>query len=370
MKILFFIDSLRSGGKERRFTELVKQLRKTDDVQFEIVVMDRHIHYREILDLNIPIHYLIRSSKKDLRVFPKFYKICKRYRPDIIHCWDDMTAVIAASVSRLLKIKLVNGMVVDTPVVRNFSNKYWLRGQLTFPFSHLIIGNSKAGLEAYKAPLTKSLCIYNGIDFKRFEGLKDSVLVKKEILDTEDGTNLFIVGMVAAFEDRKDYMTLIRAAVSLLSRHENFRFILVGEGVHFTRIKNSVPAEHARNIIFLGRRSDVETIVNIFDVGILLTDTKFHGEGISNSILEYMASGKPVIATRGGGTNEVVIDGENGYLADAYNEKQLEEKIEELFHDKEKRLLAGNKGRLMIKEKFDLKAMADHYIEAYKRVLK
>ena len=92
--------------------------------------------------------------------------------------------------------------------------------------------------------------------------------------------------------------------------------------------KVSVPVSLLNKIIFLGKRSNVESIINIFDVGILLTNSKVHGEGISNSIMEYMALGKPVIATRGGGTNEVVIEGENGYLIDPFNEDQLIEKIE------------------------------------------
>ena len=79
-----------------------------------------------------------------------------------------MTAVYAIPACKLLNIKLINGMVVDTPVKKNILNKNWLRARLTFPFSDLIIGNSKAGLIAYKAPTKKSRCIYNGMDFERF----------------------------------------------------------------------------------------------------------------------------------------------------------------------------------------------------------
>ena len=63
-----------------------------------------------------------------------------------------MTLVYSIPACRLLKIKLINGMVVDTPVKPNLLNKRWLRAQLTFPFSNIIIGNSKAGLAAYQCP--------------------------------------------------------------------------------------------------------------------------------------------------------------------------------------------------------------------------
>ena len=82
--------------------------------------------------------------------------------------------------------------------------------------------------------------------------------------------------------------------------------------------------------------------MNIFDVGILLTNSMEHrGEGISNSIIEYMALAKPVVATRGGGTNEVVIDGQNGYLIDPFNEDQLIEKIKILVKNKAYRIKIG-----------------------------
>ena len=369
MKILFIIDSLTSGGKERRLIELMKGIKLQLDIEFEIVVMSRDIYYQEVFDLNIRIHYLIRTSKKGLDVFNKFYKICKNYKPDIVHCWDSMTAVIAVPACKLLRIKLVNGMVVNTPVKQNIFNKHWFRAKLTFPFSNIIIGNSNAGLTAYSAPYKKSSCIYNGMDLNRFDNLKEPSLIRKEIFG-EPSDGIFVVGMVAAFEARKDYKSLIKAAVTLVSYNDNIRFVLIGDGTEFNEIKSTLSDSLLRKIIFLGKRSDIESIVNIFDVGILLTNTKVHGEGISNSIIEYMALGKPVIATRGGGTNEVVIDNQNGFLLDADNNaEQLIEKIETLMKHKNLMIELGKNGNQMIHEKFDIKIMANHYINVYKKLL-
>jgi glycosyltransferase involved in cell wall biosynthesis len=368
MKILFFIDSLTSGGKERRLVELMKGIKLSPNFEFDLVVMSNEIHYTEVFDLKITMHYLIRSTKKDLAVFNKFYKICKNYKPNIVHCWDSMTAVIAVPVCKLLHIKLVNGLVVDTPVKQNVFNKYWLRAQLTFPFSNIIIGNSNAGLRAYKSPPNKSLCIYNGMDFYRFRNLKEPSLIRKEIFGDQTD-NLFIIGMVAAFEDRKDYYTLIKAAIKLTSCNFNIKFVLIGNGPNFEKIKSSLPNSFLNKIFFLGKRSDIESIVNIFDIGILLTNTKVHGEGISNSIIEYMALGKPVIATRGGGTNEVVIDNKNGYLIDSENEDQLIEKIKSLMEDKKQMENFGKVGNYMAQEKFDLTIMTNHYLKMYHNLI-
>ena len=369
MRIIFFVDCLVAGGKERRLLELMKGVKSKPNIEFELVVMSSEIHYKQVFDLNIKIHYLIRNTKKDLSVFHKFYKICKNYKPDIVHCWDSMTAVISVPACKLLKIKLVNGMVIDTPVKRNIFNKHWFRAKLTFPFSSMVIGNSNAGLAAYSAPGNKSSCVYNGMDLNRFKNLREPAFIRKEIFGDESD-DIFIAGMVAAFEERKDYKTLIKAAISIISRNDNIRFILIGDGVNFNEIKNSAPPLLLNKIFFLGKRSDVESIINIFDVGILLTNSKVHGEGISNSIIEYMALGKPVIATRGGGTNEVVIDNQNGNLIDADNKDQLIEKIEALMKNKSLRDDLGKKGNQMVHEKFDLKIMTNHYITIYQKLLK
>ena len=122
------------------------------------------------------------------------------------------------------------------------------------------------------------------MNLNRFNNLKDPSIVHKEIFGGNSNGS-FIVGMVAAFEMRKDYKTLIKAAITLVSSYDNLRFLLVGGGAGLEEIKNSVPLSLLNKIIFLGKRSNVESIINIFDVGILLTNSVQHGEGISNSLL-------------------------------------------------------------------------------------
>src|ERR1700741_2774093 len=90
MKILFFIDSFPAGGKERRLLELMKGLKKHPGIEFELVIMTNDVHYKEIFDLGIKVHFVIRKTKKDLSIFGKFYRLCKNFKPDIVHCWDSM----------------------------------------------------------------------------------------------------------------------------------------------------------------------------------------------------------------------------------------------------------------------------------------
>ncbi len=336
------------------------------DFEFELIVMSNDIHYKELFDLKIKIHYVIRKTKKDLSVFSTIYQICKEFKPDLVHCWDGMTAIYSIPTCKILGIKLVNGMVVDTPVRRSILNKYIFRARIAFPFSDAIVGNSKAGLKAYNSPHNKSFCIYNGMDLKRFEGVEDAELVKERLFLNKPR---IIIGMVASFSNHKDYYTLIQAAIKIISTNKKVSFILVGGGDTLDEMKSLVPHDISDRIIFLGKISGIESIVNVFDIGILLTNSKVHGEGISNSLIEYMALGKPVIATRGGGTDEIVRDGQNGFLVDPGNVNVLLNKIDILIQNSDLRQSMGNIGRKMIVELFDIRIMTKNYIALYENIL-
>lgn len=368
MKILFFIDRMIAGGKERRLTELMKILRKTNQVDFQLAVMDNEIHYKEVLDLGIPIHFLIRKTKKDFSIFKKFYQICKAYQPDIVHCWDSMTAVYSYPAWKLLGFKLVNGMVVDTLVNQHVFNKQYIRARLSVRIGDIVIGNSKAGLASYGVHTKKWMCIYNGMDLARFQNLRNRNEMKQELYG-QNMPNLFITGMVAAFENRKDYHTFINAAIPLAKKFPLIRFMLVGEGSNLQQIKNLIPGDLKSKFLFTGKQRDVEQLVNTFDVAVLLTNSAVHGEGISNSIIEYMALSKPVIATTGGGTNEVVFDGENGFLIKANDANTLEEKITLLYNTPNLGDSMGKKGRAIVEEKFEISIMSKQYIDMYRTLL-
>jgi glycosyltransferase involved in cell wall biosynthesis len=358
MKILFFTDTLDVGGKERRLTELIKALLQQEDVSFELVVMSDKIHYREILELPVKIHYITRKTKRDLSIFPRFYKLCKKFKPDIIHCWDSMTAVYLVPVCRLLGIKLINGMVVESPRIRNISNKYYLRAKLTFPFSDIIVGNSEAGLRAYRAPLKKSRVIHNGFAFSRTGNLTDPEIIRGE-LNTE---TKYIAGMVASFSGMKDYPTYFKAACLVLEKRKDITFLAIGNRTDSDESRSGIDDRFSGYFRLLGRRSNPESYMNVMDICILSTFT----EGISNSIMEYMALGKPVIATDGGGTCEIVVDGSTGFLVNQSDPHGLAEKIETLLNDEEMRKQMGELGKSRVSGFFSIEQMTGKYVDLYR----
>jgi len=260
-----------------------------------------------------------------------------------------------------LRIKLINAMIADAPARLN--RKQRVRSFLSFPFSDIIQSNSYAGLEAYNVPERKRNVVHNGFDFGRMETLKEKDAMREELrIETR-----YVAGMVAGFKFQKNYESLVRAAGKLLQQRDDITLICVGDGPDLERIKES--ARGIERIIFTGKRADVESIINIFDIGILLTDLDRHGEGISNSIMEYMASGKAVIATDGGGTKELVADGETGYLIPQKSPELLAERINRLLNDDGLREEMGVRGRERIQNEFSIGKMVNGHTRLYERLL-
>jgi len=360
MKILFFINDLRSGGKERRLVELIKGLSNYPDYQMEIVITKEDVHYSDIYSLNIKIHYLLRKrGVKDLSLFYKFFKIAKNFKPDIIHVWENLVAIYAIPTKVLLGIPMINNQITNSTKQKGYSI---LSHRLTFPFSDKIIANTFAGIEAYKAPKKKSLVIYNGFDPKRIEDIESSNLIRKKF-----GINTrYVIGMVATFSDKKDFLTYIQAANKVLEKDRDVTFLCVGDG-DSDRFKRMVTEENIGKILFLGKQSRVESIMNICDIGVLMTNPK-HGEGISNAILEFNALSKPVIASLGGGTSEIIENGVSGFLIKPKSTKELSDKIIYLLENEKERLSLGERAKEITVKKFSIVKMVNEFINVYKEI--
>ena len=118
----------------------------------------------------------------------------------------------------------------------------------------------------------------------------------------------------------------------------------------------------ADRILFAGRRDDVESIVSVLTVGVLSSPPR---EGISNSIMEYMAGGKPVVVTRGGGTEGLVVDGVTGYVLDPGDIGGMAKSITSLLENQTVARRMGEAGRLRLEKNFGLDIMVQRQIEVH-----
>ena len=363
MTILFAADNIGGGGKERRMLELIKSLSK--DTGYKIILVsisDMGVGYDYIYDFPITIIESERNFKYTLKPFFVLSDAIKKYKPDIVHAWGSMSSFYLLPLLLFRKFKFINGIIADAPVHIPWHHKNYIRGKITYFFSDVVLSNSLAGIKSYGAPIEKTYCIYNGIDMARFQNLPNPQELKKE-LGIEKFR--FVAGMVGAFHDRKDYITFTEAANTLVKEHKDMCFLLIGEGKNQRSIEAMVPDEAKENIRFLGRRSDVEALIQTMDVGVLCTNSDLHGEGVSNSLIEYMSLQKPVIATEGGGTNEVIVDSQNGFLIKNKDADMLVEKLLYLHDNPAISKKMGEKALDTIHEKFMLGRMTEEFIAVY-----
>ena len=358
IKILFFIESLRAGGKERRLVELLKELNKDLNFEIELVLTKSEIHYNAIHKLNIKIHLIERRYiKKDPRLFYQFYQICRDFKPDIIHSWGAMVTLYAVPAKILLKIPLLNNQITDAAPI---FTRYLFFNKINFFFSNLIIANSKAGLKTYKPPAYKSTFIYNGFDFSRISILNDKIEIRNKFkISTK-----YLVGMVASYSNRKDYLTFINSSLKILKERDDISFICAGSGDKKNYLK-MIPANFSDKILLLDKQENVESIMNACDIGVLMSNNDEHGEGISNALMEFMSLSKPVICNDSGGNNELVIDGKTGFIIAPKNSQALVEKIKFLIDDENFRAQLGEHSKRRIMNEFNIERMVTNFKKIY-----
>jgi glycosyltransferase involved in cell wall biosynthesis len=365
IKILFFIGSLNSGGKERRLVELLTYLENTKRYSLILVTKNKNIGYKKILELDVD-WISLDSIHSKISNFTEFYQVARKINPDIIHTWGAVqTFTVLPFIFSHRQIKLVNSQITAAPPKISIGRK--MMNKMNFYFSKVILSNSYAGIEVYEPPKFKSRVIYNGLNLKRFQNLTD---IKKVRKDFEIDKN-FVVVMVASFSKNKDYKRFFEVGIALNKLRQDTIFIGVGffqqeDAKYFEESK--VLINGYTNLRAIPGTTNVESLVNACDLGVLFSNSEIHGEGISNSVIEYMALGKPVIANDAGGTREVVND-ENGYLVTNETPGQIAILIDSLFNNPEKMQKMGENSKKRILDDFTLSRMGEEFESVYRSIL-
>ena len=165
----------------------------------------------------------------------------------------------------------------------------------------------------------------------------------------------------------KDHPTFLRAAKRVYERVPDAAFIIGGEGELLEATR-----ELARSLgiadrtFFIGRCQDVGSVLSISDVCVLSSSS----EGFSNAILEYMAAGRPVVATDVGGAREAIVHGDTGYLVPVGDHDQMADHIISLLLDDDIARSMGESGRRRIDEKFSSAKQLQNVERLYTELLK
>jgi sugar transferase (PEP-CTERM/EpsH1 system associated) len=223
-------------------------------------------------------------------------------------------------------------------------------------------------LQTVAIPARKIRQIHNGVDSQRF-----SVAVVKPPLPVEgfSGNGKIVIGTVGRLQEVKDQLTLVRAFAELLRRNshhrDTLRLVLVGDGPMRAEVEALVQQEGVTEQVWIaGARNDIPALMQALDLFVLPSKA----EGISNTILEAMATGLPVVATAVGGNPELVVEGATGTLVPPQEPAAMARAIEQYLLEPQRLREHGQAGRKRIEKEFSMEAMVNKYMAVYDEVIR
>lgn len=364
MRITYILDTFGRGGKERRCLQLIQGLNREGYNDIQVIIIDNRIQYKELYDTTAKIHVIGRKeSKLGFIETVKIVKgLLKDFRPDIVQVWGWVSAALGLVIYPFMDFKLIGSYVANCDKPKSGSFSFFVNA-FCKQFCDKIVGNSKEGLKVYGIPLKKAELIYNGFNEDRLLRKIDKAR-KKEDLEI---TTPFVVAMIAVFRKDKDWACYLDTAKSIIDNQSDITFLAIGSGPRWEEYNQSITEQYRPLLKMLGQRGDIDEILQICDLTVLASN---HGEGVSNSILESMAFGVPVIATNTGGTPEIITPDVNGVLMPGNDINLLKKEILRIVNDSDTRDALGRAAQDTVKEQFLLNQMTKKYICLYSSLLK
>ena len=313
---------------------------------------------REGLDF-IP---LAPRIEMDLAAAWRLSRVLRALRPDIVHAHDPhgvaMAALALSMSTQPKKPRLVASRRVDFHLGRNALSRWKYRQVDCFIAASDAIRDI---LLRDGIPRRRAVTVHEGIDLAHVEAAPPAEIHKELWLPHHAP----VVGNVAALVPHKGQRYLVDAAAEVVKRQPDARFVIAGEGELRASLEQQIKHHRLeKHVLLAGFRTDVLSLHKAFDVFVMSSIT----EGLGTSLLDAMASGKPIVATRAGGIPEVVADGRTGLLVPPRDPSAMADAIVRLLADPELRAKMGAAGLARVRERFSAEAMVRNTLRVYERV--
>lgn len=367
VRLLKVMTLFAAGGTEGQVLNLVRRLdRSLFDLQF--VCLRKWGHYlEEIEQRNIPItEYRLTSffTPQLLNLQWQFAQQLRRQRVEIVHSYNFYSNVFAIPAAKMAGVPVTIASIRDQGVYLSPLQKKVQKWACGFADKILVNAGSIRDwlLDEGYAP-EKIDIIRNGIDLTRYPRRAAPSPIRAELGLPADAP---LVMMLSRLNPQKGVDDFIKAAALIKLQMPNVRFLIIGERLqhrdgHFQQDTSYHRQLHdlALNLgvddrlIFTGHRTDVPEILAEGAVSVLPS----HSEGLSNTLLESMAAGLPVVATQVGGNAELVQDGINGFLIPPQSPATLAHVILRILQDKPLATRFSQAARARASEYFSMERM-------------
>lgn len=367
-RIVMLIPTLDRSGAEKQFTLLATRLPK-DEFDVSAIALTRGGPFAdELAASGVPLTVIGKRSKFDPFSFIRLRSELKRLQPQILHTW-----LFAANAYGRLCAGIVphTKIIVSERCVDSWKAgwQHWLDRRLIDRTDRLI-GNSQSVVDFYResgVPAGKLACIPNGIDIPRNHESSDSSERQAILGELGFPADAFVIGFVGRLAKQKRVEDLLWTVETLRQIRPQLYLVLVGDGPERERLEkfaHDIGVTH--HVRFLGHREDVSRWLKLFDVFCLASSF----EGMSNSIMEAMAVGKPVIASDIPANRELVVQDETGFLPKLADSVGFMQFLRRLIDEPALRKRMGEAGRERIQQFFSIPRMVDAYAAVYRDLLK
>jgi sugar transferase (PEP-CTERM/EpsH1 system associated) len=363
-----------TGGLENGVVNLINNM-APDAYRHAVIALTQITDFRQRIKRDdVGFFALDKPPGQTARIYPRLTRLFRQLRPAVVHSRNLAaleTQVPAWFAGVPVRIHGEHGR--DVGDLDGSNVKYrWVR-RIYRPFVSRYVALSR-DLERYLVdavgiPQRRISQIYNGVDISRFSAREGDTRQVPGCPFT--GSGYWIVGTVGRMQEVKDQCNLARAFVHALhiapELRERARLVLVGDGPLRAKALSILEAGNAADLAWLpGERDDVPVILGGLDCFVLPS----LAEGISNTILEAMACGLPVIATAVGGNPELLDPGVTGELVPAADPESLGNAIVRHARDPAMARARGRAGRSRVEQHFSLDAMTSAYHGLYDRMLR
>jgi sugar transferase (PEP-CTERM/EpsH1 system associated) len=366
LRVLHVIDRLGVGGTEHGIVKVIQGLSGDGFEHHICTVRGFDENFARTHGLENQTFVAGRPNSGFQFLLGGLARIMRAFQPHIVHSrnWGAIEAVPAARLARVpVAIHSEHGYEVD--MLAGLPRRRRIIRRAVYAAADFVFTVTEE-LRAYHARQAwlspeRIGVLRNGVDTSRFAPRPGERQENRRRLGFAG--NEIVVGTVARMVSIKDHATLLQAAEILAGRGVPVHLLLVGSGPELSRHQEFVAASPrlSGRVTFVGSATDVPALLNAMDVFVLPSLS----EGMSNTLLEAMASSLPVVATRVGGNPELIEDERSGWLFKPGDVADLAARLERLAMDSDLRHLMGQDARLRVVQHFSLEGMINGYRDLY-----
>jgi sugar transferase (PEP-CTERM/EpsH1 system associated) len=360
--VVHIVFRLDYGGLENGVVNVINGLADAP-LRHAVIALSEATDFADRLRDDVEVYSIGKRPGKDVGAYFRLYKLLRKLRPTIVHTRNVGTidCTVVAFLARVpIRIHGEHGWDIFDPDGK--SRKFRLLRWLISPFVQTFVTVSRdlqrwlTEVVGIRASRVQHIC--NGVDTDRFKPRSDNT-------ETEPSSDV-VIGSITRFSAIKDPLNLVDAFIDLRAKGENVRLLMVGDGELLANARTRLHESGMDDVVYFpGSRDDIPEQLRKMDIFVLGSLR----EGISNTILEAMASGLPVIASDTGGNPELIEAGVNGELVPPGDTRALTQAIRDYIQDPQRRARHGLASRDRVTCCFSIERMVDNYRALYLNAL-